>query len=246
MKDDNPVPLTDPGSGAPTLLRDALAGARARAPSPADLARVAARLPLGPPPPAAAPPSVLSGALIGAALGVIVAGTSLIGDARRAPAPPAVATGDAPLRAPQPAIVAPAIAPPRAAVPALAPRPAPAIASAPPTTPTGEIAPAPAPDPAPAAVSAGAPAPSGDAESEAHLLLRAHEAIDATPARALALTDEHAARFPAGSLGQEREVVAIQALLRLGRVGEARTRAARFVAAFPGSAHRSRVEALVR
>jgi hypothetical protein len=40
-------------------------------------------------------------------------------------------------------------------------------------------------------------------------------------------------------------VVAIQALVRLGRVAEARARAARFVEAFPGSAHRTHVEALV-
>jgi hypothetical protein len=81
-------------------------------------------------------------------------------------------------------------------------------------------------------------------ESEVRLLQRAQDALSGAPDRALGLTREHAARFPAGVLTQEREVVAIQALLRLGRRDEARARAEGFVRAFPGSAHRRRVEAL--
>jgi hypothetical protein len=197
---------------------------------------------------------MLSGALIGAALGVLVSGASLLWDARRAPPPAAPSpVVTVPVEAPRRAMDATITLPVVAATPTPAPRsvqaPASASVPAPPVEPRAEPGAArpsttgsPA-DPAPA--DPGAAAPPGDVETEAHLLERAHQALGASPAQALALTEEHAGRFPSGSLGQEREVVAIQALMRLGRVEEARARAARFVAAFPGSAHRSRIEALV-
>ena len=53
------------------------------------------------------------------------------------------------------------------------------------------------------------------------------------------------ARYPGGALVQEREVIAISALAAMGRSGEARARAQRFLAAFPRSAHRRRLEVLV-
>jgi hypothetical protein len=56
------------------------------------------------------------------------------------------------------------------------------------------------------------------------------------PARALQRANEHAARFPRGVLVQEREVLAIQALRKLGRSAEADRRAQSFAKAFPGSA----------
>jgi hypothetical protein len=92
---------------------------------------------------------------------------------------------------------------------------------------------------------ANAPNAPADAESEAHLLARAEDALASNPALALTLAEQHAARFARGTLGQEREVVAIQALVRLGRAGEAKARAARFLAANPRSAHRPRIEAIV-
>lgn len=54
-------------------------------------------------------------------------------------------------------------------------------------------------------------------------------------ARALGLLDDHARRFPRGQLGEEREALAIQALVALGRTDEARARAVRFKAASPNS-----------
>jgi outer membrane protein assembly factor BamD (BamD/ComL family) len=59
------------------------------------------------------------------------------------------------------------------------------------------------------------------------------------------VTEAHAAQFPDGSLSQEREVVAIQALLALGRPEDARARAARFAQRWPGSAHLRRIEVLL-
>ena len=82
------------------------------------------------------------------------------------------------------------------------------------------------------------------ADTESALLQRAQQALSGRPGAALALANEHLARYPGGMFAQEREVIAVSALVAMGRAGEARTRAAAFVAAYPRSAHRPRVEAL--
>jgi hypothetical protein len=61
------------------------------------------------------------------------------------------------------------------------------------------------------------------------------ELTSGDPNRALALVDDHAQRFPHPHLGEEREALAIQALVAAGRYDEARARAARFRAAAPHS-----------
>jgi hypothetical protein len=68
-------------------------------------------------------------------------------------------------------------------------------------------------------------------------LLDAARAVLASedPARSLSVLDEHRRRFPRGQLGEEREALAVQALVALGRYDEARERAARFRAAVPNS-----------
>jgi hypothetical protein len=106
----------------------------------------------------------------------------------------------------------------------------------------------PEPEPEPARVSAPQPprahavakAPRG---KEAELLQRAQRALDDQPSQALTLTAEHRRRFAQGALGEEREVIAIEALRRLGREQAARQRAALFEAKYPNSVHRSRVQA---
>jgi hypothetical protein len=90
--------------------------------------------------------------------------------------------------------------------------------------------------------SAGTSAPP---ERELPLLTRAQAALPADPAGALALCEEHARTYPAGTFAQEREVIAIDALVRLGRRDEARSRAARFAATYPSSSDRPRIETLV-
>jgi hypothetical protein len=173
-----------------------------------------------------------------------------------------------PAAAPPPTPLAPR---PQPLVPALVPTPhstfGPAMGfTAPPSPGAGSAAvlalaptsaPAPAPVLAPTAVIALAPveplvqpatnpAPSNSPNaSELMLLERAADVLRANPAAALALAEEHAARFASGDLTQEREVIAIEALVRLNRRDEARDRASRFLAAFPSSAHRLRVQALV-
>ena len=70
---------------------------------------------------------------------------------------------------------------------------------------------------------------------------RASKARVHCPKRALPLTREQARRFPRGVLAQEREVIAIEALRRLGQKDEASSRADRFRETYPGSAHQRTV-----
>jgi hypothetical protein len=92
----------------------------------------------------------------------------------------------------------------------------------------------------PAASAAAAVTP----ESELSLLKRAREASQANPAQALIITSQHAKLYPGGALEQEREVIAIDALLRLGKQAEAAQRAKQFQERYPGSAHARRLDAL--
>lgn len=103
----------------------------------------------------------------------------------------------------------------------------------------------PAAEPAPASASerrahARARAPR---TSETELLQRAQRALVDRPSQALALAAEHRRLFAEGALAEEREVIAIEALRRLGRERAAQQRAARFDAKYPNSVHRSRVQA---
>jgi hypothetical protein len=93
---------------------------------------------------------------------------------------------------------------------------------------------------------AGPPAsPSQPGAGEGALLLRARQVLTSDPAAALALTQQHARRFPMGTLVPEREVLAIEALNELGRVSEARSRFDAFRARYPQSPHLARLEALL-
>ncbi len=80
------------------------------------------------------------------------------------------------------------------------------------------------------------------AEGEASFLRRAKVALATDPAQALRLTDEHPVRYPRGVLLQEREVIAIEALIRLGRASDARARAASFRSRYPMSAHHGHLD----
>jgi hypothetical protein len=84
------------------------------------------------------------------------------------------------------------------------------------------------------------------APTEATLLLRARRELSADPAGALALTQEAARAFPAGALAPEGDVLAIEALARLGRMSEASTRLGAFRQRYPGSLHIARLQALIR
>ncbi|MFO0564842.1 MAG: hypothetical protein U0263_04220 [Polyangiaceae bacterium] len=91
-----------------------------------------------------------------------------------------------------------------------------------------------------APTSAAAPGASSG-PSELVLLERARAALANEPARALALTNEHRRRFPHGALAEEREVIAIRALEKLGRGKEAAQRGSAFEQQNPDSIHRRTV-----
>jgi hypothetical protein len=78
--------------------------------------------------------------------------------------------------------------------------------------------------------------------SEVTLLRRARAAVGSNPSLALEYVTAHARRFPQGALGQEREVIGIDALTRLERTAEARAKASAFLARYPQSAYRLRVQ----
>ncbi len=84
-----------------------------------------------------------------------------------------------------------------------------------------------------------------DALEELKLLTRARRLLPSRPETSLALSREHAQLYPRGALAEEREVLAIEALLKLGRAPEARQRARAFVRRFPGSSQRARLDALL-
>jgi outer membrane biosynthesis protein TonB len=250
----DPVRLLDAGSDAPGYMRAALEAARDDGPTLEQLERLAGRLPPGggsSPPPAPRGPSLAAparGVLSKAAtVGVIVAllgGGALwlvLGDSPpRAPPPQAANTVDL-------AIVPPA-GPPPTEPPPTEPPPAKPPPTEPPPPATSAVETSAHHLPTSASARAKAPAPARSAEegeSEIRLLQRAQDALGSSPARALQITNEHITRFPRGMLAQEREVIAISALRALGRTSEARARATRFLAAYPRSAHRRRLEVLI-
>jgi hypothetical protein len=269
----DPPRLRTPGSGASKDARALLEASRADLPAAEQLARLAQRIPrLGggghappaprtpAPPPAAAAgsgalgaaTSIVPTALLGAALGLaLLGGASLRGVSARValpPSSPVVVASPAPSPEPTPPA---SISPPQEAPPDPPPSPMP---SAPPArrapAPPGAIVEAPAgpgldgaaSGPKPRARFAGPAA----AETEMDLLRRAQQALPHHPALALAAAEEHGRRFREGTLVQEREVIAVSALVLLGRGEEAKIRAKHFEEAYPRSAHRAGLNALVR
>ncbi|WP_437736499.1 hypothetical protein [Sorangium sp. So ce1335] len=220
---------------------------------------------------AAAGPSVASSALLGALLGLGVVGGVWWRDAATPPRAAATAPRDAApsavASAAGPSVAAPRPTPAPPAEPGLdgagpaGSEPGRGAAREPASAPHDDLLPrartaAPRAGGAalrsPGAPSGGAPPsasppPAGaadEAETEVQLLHRAQDALATDAGSALALTLEHARRFPTGALGQEREIIAIRALLALGRAAEARARAASLLERFPGSAYRGRLESL--
>jgi hypothetical protein len=102
----------------------------------------------------------------------------------------------------------------------------------------------PAARPRPARASKVEPALSPSPPSELDLIRRA-ETLRGSPARLLAVLDEHARFYPDGMLAQEREVLAIEALVAEGQRGAAEQRASRMAQRYPGSAHLRRVRVLL-
>lgn len=84
-----------------------------------------------------------------------------------------------------------------------------------------------------------------DPQAELTILNGAQDALGRLPTRALALAEEHAAAYPRGVFAQEREVIAIEALLKLQRSTAAVARGRAFLSAFPTSTHAPRVQQML-
>jgi outer membrane biosynthesis protein TonB len=129
--------------------------------------------------------------------------------------------------------------PPPAPVPVPAPAPAPVPVPAP--------APAPAPVPVPVPVPAPAPAPvPAPIPAELELLEAAQAALTRDPKETLRLARLSAKHHPSGEFVPEREALAIQALVALGRRAEARERFERLRASHPGSAGLGRLQEILQ
>jgi len=133
--------------------------------------------------------------------------------------------------------------PPAVEAPAIAP-PAPPAAV--------ETPPADGPPPASAAPARTAPgahrsvrSPARRLGDETTLIKDARQALRAgDAARALRLLEESRRLFPAGVLQQERERLAIEALVKAGRAAEASARANAFLRKYPDSPHAGEIRAL--
>lgn len=259
----------------PSPVREALSRARAGLPSPDNLARLAARLPLspggsggsgGPPGPGGAPstppgapstggapagsgaPQAAASWLFPGAMCGTAIGIVIAGAI--AAFSPGSHRGSAPSKVPSPESHAAALAPTQGAS---SPSPSPSLSPLPGTSTSAparlkaSVKTGDLPTRSAAVVPAAVvPAAVVPVESESLLLQRARDALAKDPARALAIVERHRAVYPRGMLSQERELLALKALTALGRPADARTRAAAFVTAYPSSAYRDRVESLAR
>ncbi len=235
------------GSAAtPESLRSALAAARVDGPDARRLALIASQLPIlgagiatgvgaGS---AAAATSGLSGLMI-AVLAALLTGGGIAGYLATRPTPLENTVQNTPgpvPAAPTQAVVVPGSLAPPAPKPVAEPR---ATAHD-----TFIRRPRPNRSPTPAPLPLSAPAP-GDVAGEIRLLQSAKAALADRPAETIQLVNDHTRHFPSGILVQEREVIAIEALLRTGKTADAHARAQSFMKTYPKSAHRRRVAALL-
>jgi hypothetical protein len=84
-----------------------------------------------------------------------------------------------------------------------------------------------------------------DPAAELGILTRARRLLASAPEQSLALTDAHRSHYPRGAFAEERELLAIEALVKLSRSAEAQTRGRAFLRVHPGSAHSERVRLLL-
>lgn len=108
-----------------------------------------------------------------------------------------------------------------------------------------EVVVLPTPAPTPAVVPEALPEPSPRTSitpDEPAYIDSVRRALDTQPQRALRLARRHHARFPEGLLGEEAEVLEIEALARLGQREEAAARASSFYAQHATSPYRRRID----
>jgi hypothetical protein len=168
-------------------------------------------------------------AALGAVLGALLAA---------AVAPPGVVRFFSGSSAEQPPAVRPRPVEERATSPASAPAVPAALPPALSASPSTALVPVRAVPPTPSATGA-------TFERELALLERARRELQGNPAAALRWLEVHRTDFANGPLSVEREFLAVAALVRLGRTGEARARAAALRARTPGSLYGERLQRLL-
>jgi hypothetical protein len=89
------------------------------------------------------------------------------------------------------------------------------------------------------------PAPTRSRGGEMDLLARAVASLASDPAKALAIAGDLERAYPDGMLQQERDVIAIKALVKLGDVERARSRLDQFRSRYPTSIHAAQLQSLV-
>ena len=158
---------------------------------------------------------------------MLLAGAMTLVVQRRAPLPQvAPAVPDA-ISAPAPVAPDPALAEtPQLQAPAIEPKSPPSNA--------GRGAPAEA-----------SSAPEDALAGEANLLNQAHVAMSTDPRKALTIASEHARRYPHGQLAAERELILVQALVKLGRVREAEARGRALRKSTPNSIYGDRLDTIL-
>jgi hypothetical protein len=80
---------------------------------------------------------------------------------------------------------------------------------------------------------------------EAKLLNEAHDVMASDPRKALAIAGEHAKRYPHGQLAAERDLILVQALVKLGRTREAEARARVLRKSTPNSIYGERLDTIL-
>lgn len=230
MSDEDPIRLHEPGSAASDGLRALFRDGSEDFPADAQLSALATKL--GPLLDAASPGAAAAAAnagrtkLLVAALGGVGVGITawvLLSSGPSSSPVPSSSVMVPPLT--------PSVAPPSAG-PSIEPQAPP---SAPPAAATNV-------DVTPSTARPAAAPPARPAESEAEFLERARGALGPSPSLALSLANQHRARYPSGVLAEEREVIAIEALKRLGRTAEAERRIEAFSRRYPGSAYRKKLD----
>jgi hypothetical protein len=222
--------VADPG--ASPLLRSLLSDARSDLPSPGDIQRISARVDAAiaaglPPPDISLGPAPSVGAATGSK--ALIIGASLVVGAGLVAVGWVVVDGKGQTaQSPSSPIVTPAApaSPSSPGQPEVVPSEETGLPATPPAT--------------------RGPEPRAAGPSEAGLLDQARAELERNPRRALALTEEHRRRFPSGTLAQEREVIAIEALSRMGQTTEARSRGTDFERRYPDSAHRQKVDQAIK
>jgi hypothetical protein len=88
-------------------------------------------------------------------------------------------------------------------------------------------------------------APTDSLSREIPLIDAGRSDLAAAPSRALAALETHRREFPRGQLAAEREFLAVQALLQMNRVADAKKRAGELATRFPTSSYAARASRLI-